>query len=291
MRIDRLMPSPWSGVAFGLALFVFAFGSAGAGHGSYLPFALFAAPLSLIPVVGLFAAPVWWGAIGWLLKEGRRPIVVGMLGIHALTVAGVLSFGTLMEPGAEQWRYFRETHRAMPVWLWTGIALYVVGLVAAWSAAWKTPVPNALPPTSSVRTDGTGTCDECRHTFAYTLIHNGFNDSAFAYCDCCGMTALFDGWSPHVPAGVDVGLHGPIDRSVEALVEPCGCGGRFRGASAPRCSHCHATLSAERASEYIERNAAGTASGWRWQRRWNGLYAIVVDNRVVQDPWRRSGSA
>jgi hypothetical protein len=27
-------------------------------------------------------------------------------------------------------------------------------------------------------------------TFSYQLIHNGFSDTAFAYCDRCGRTAL-----------------------------------------------------------------------------------------------------
>lgn len=39
-----------------------------------------------------------------------------------------------------------------------------------------------------------GECERCRSTFAYDLIHNGFADTAYAYCDRCGMTALLSGW-------------------------------------------------------------------------------------------------
>ena len=128
-------------------------------------------------------------------------------------------------------------------------------------------------------------CQACKHTFGYKLLHNGFNDSAYAYCDSCGETAVFSGWSPNVPKGVDIGLHGPLKQAVEPLVQPCKCGGAFQGSAAPRCPHCGERLSVEEATEYLERNAPGTAKGWRWQRRWNGLYAIVIEDRMTKDPW------
>jgi hypothetical protein len=137
------------------------------------------------------------------------------------------------------------------------------------------------------RRDGTGTCEACGHEFGYALIHNGFNESAYAYCDQCGMTALFDGWSTRAPAGIDFGVHGPITPAAEALAAPCICGGRFRGGTAaPRCPQCHVNLSAHRATSYIERNAPGAAKGWRWQGDWQGLYAIIIEDRVVRDPWQ-----
>lgn len=30
-------------------------------------------------------------------------------------------------------------------------------------------------------------------------------------------------------------------------------------------------------------------AGWQWQRSWKGLYAIVVDDRHVADPWGTTG--
>jgi len=123
---------PWYGFGFGCLLFVFAFGSAGAGHGSYLPFAIFAAPASLIPVIGLFAAPAWWSTVGWLLKQ-QRPRLSGIaMAVHSASVGIVLWLGTPTEPGREQWRYFRNAEQAIPVWLWSGLALYALGLVTSW---------------------------------------------------------------------------------------------------------------------------------------------------------------
>lgn len=137
------------------------------------------------------------------------------------------------------------------------------------------------------RKDETGNCEACARTFLYVLIHNGFNDSAYAYCDSCGRTALFDSHSKSAPEGIQVDYHGPLRMEAESFVQPCACAGHFRGAAAPRCPHCRAELSAKDSAEYIERNAAGTSRGWRWQRSWSGLYAIVIDSRLVQNPWLR----
>src|SRR6185436_18700846 len=124
-----------------------------------------------------------------------------------------------------------------------------------------------------MRRDGTGTCESCAHEFGYMLIHNGFNDTAFGYCDRCGMTAFFGAYSARTPKEIVVGFHGPMTSAAEKLADPYECGRHFRGTTAPRCPHCHETLSAEKAADYIERNAPGTAKGWRWQKSWSGLYA------------------
>ena len=135
------------------------------------------------------------------------------------------------------------------------------------------------------RRDGEGMCETCNQAFGHMLVHNGFNDSAYAYCDRCGETALFSAWSPTVQKGMDVGFSGPLKQAAEALVRPCMCGGAFRGSAAPRCPHCGERLSAELAAGYLERDAPGTAKGWRWQRTWSGLYAIIIEDRVLNDPW------
>jgi hypothetical protein len=140
------------------------------------------------------------------------------------------------------------------------------------------------------RQDGEGNCSNCRQAFGYLLIHNGFSDTAFAYCDACGMTAFFDGWSKRIPAGVELKVHGPIDAKIEARVASCDCGGHFRGDASPRCTRCHERLDPFSCAEFIERNAPGTAKGWRWQRSWRGLYAIVIEGRSVRDPWKREGA-
>lgn len=135
-----------------------------------------------------------------------------------------------------------------------------------------------------------GECESCHRTFEYQLLHNGFGDTAYAYCDRCGMIALLNFYSQR-PAGAPLRVHGPIDRETERWLESCSCGGSFRRDASPRCPHCTAPLSAELATRYIEKNAPGTRKGWRWQRSWLGLYAIAVEGRMVSDNWREAPPA
>ncbi len=133
-----------------------------------------------------------------------------------------------------------------------------------------------------------GTCDKCGKQFEYYLIHNGFNESAFAYCDKCGCTAILDYYSKLVPKGVDLQYGQEIDSALEAWLRPCDCGGRFRANAAPRCPHCSSALSAREATGYLEAAAPGTKKGWRWQGTWTGLYCIVINDKSVRDNWKAS---
>lgn len=135
------------------------------------------------------------------------------------------------------------------------------------------------------RSDGKATCGHCRAQFDYFLVHNGFNDSAYAYCDTCGMTALLSGWATNIPAQVELHVHQPVTAEVEPWLRPCSCGGRFRGHASPRCPECHEPFPAAGLTSDIERNAPGTKVGWRWQQNWSGLYAIVIENRMIADNW------
>jgi hypothetical protein len=96
---------------------------------------------------------------------------------------------------------------------------------------------------------------------------------------------MLDGWSEGIPAGAKLRLHCRIEPTVEAFLTPCVCGGRFTSSAAPRCPQCNAELSAEDARVFIERDAPGTAVGWRWQGNWSGLYAIIIEGKQVADPW------
>ena len=131
----------------------------------------------------------------------------------------------------------------------------------------------------------TGTCEHCRTEFAYELVHNGFSDTAFAYCDSCGATAILSAWFKKIPPRANYRGHGPVPASAEPFLLPCDCGGRFRGSASPRCPACHQVLSAELARPWIEANAPGSARGWRWQGSWAGLYCVVVAGRATQNNW------
>lgn len=136
-----------------------------------------------------------------------------------------------------------------------------------------------------------GQCERCGVRFAYQIIHNGFNDTAYAYCDRCGMTAFVGGWhDSRRPKEAPLRIHEPILPETEPYLESCVCGGRFRHEASPRCPRCHEPLSAEAATEWIERNAPGTRKGWRWQRNWSGVYCLIVEQRFVENNWRRVGT-
>ena len=131
-----------------------------------------------------------------------------------------------------------------------------------------------------------GSCESCGASFEYSLIHNGFNDSAYAYCDRCGGAALLSAWSDKAPAGVRLRVHGEIQPEIIGLLSGCTCGGRFAVGAVPRCPSCKGRLSPEDAGVWIERNAPGTEKGWRWQRKWDGLYCVIIEENVTHDPWK-----
>jgi hypothetical protein len=130
-----------------------------------------------------------------------------------------------------------------------------------------------------------GVCESCRSYFQYVLIHNGFGDSAYAYCDECGKLCLLDCWYQEIPKSANVQWHKCIEPEIEPLLQPCSCGGHFKFGASPRCPTCHEKLSAERATTYLEKNAPGTAKGWRWQKNWTGCYCVIIESQIVRDNW------
>jgi hypothetical protein len=95
---------------------------------------------------------------------------------------------------------------------------------------------------------------------------------------------LLDGWK--VPSGIQLQIQKKITSNIENHLLPAPDGGRFSAAAVPRCPHCNIPLDPVKAAKYIEENAAGTKGGWRWDRSWNGMYCIVIENRVVRDNWK-----
>jgi len=130
-----------------------------------------------------------------------------------------------------------------------------------------------------------GLCEQCGQHFEYRLIHNGFNDSAYDYCDTCGGTALISGWSEK-PTGVTVKFYQRLDEEAERHLKRCKCGGKFAVTASPRCPHCKNALSPTDAKTWIESDASGTVKGWRWQNSWTGLYCIIVNDNMSKDPWK-----
>ena len=133
-----------------------------------------------------------------------------------------------------------------------------------------------------------GTCENCGTEFKAKLIHNGFNESAYTYCDKCGITGFIDGWRTDIPESAELKAHGKITEKTQSLLAPCKCGGTFRCDSSPRCPNCQSVLSATAAAQWIEEQSPGTEKGWRWQNSWEGLYAIVVNDRAEELRWNKN---
>src|SRR5262249_5163152 len=131
----------------------------------------------------------------------------------------------------------------------------------------------------------TGKCEHCTRSFDLDLLHCGFGDCSYAYCDSCGKTALLSGWSKEWPAGVKC-TQAEICADMEPHLEGCSCGGRFLKGSSPRCPQCKERLSADKATEYIEDQAPGTKKGWRWQRSWSGIYGVIINELRVADNFK-----
>jgi hypothetical protein len=132
-----------------------------------------------------------------------------------------------------------------------------------------------------------GSCEHCSKTFGYYLIHSGFNDSSYAYCDHCGMTAIRSVYGKRMPKLALNGLpFEEICSELESYLLPCQCGGPFKKGASPRCPHCSEPLSPDAAAGYIETNALGTKTGWHWQRNWRSLYCIVIENMAVSDNFK-----
>jgi hypothetical protein len=131
-----------------------------------------------------------------------------------------------------------------------------------------------------------GICEHCRRTFGYYLIHSGFNDSSYAYCEKCGQTAIFSIYDKRVAKLPPCPPFKEICAEWEPYILPCGCGGAFKHGAFPRCPHCSQPLSPEKATAYIESNSPGTKKGWHWQGKWQGLYCIIIENRVVDDNFK-----
>jgi predicted amidophosphoribosyltransferase len=129
-----------------------------------------------------------------------------------------------------------------------------------------------------------GICDQCSKDFRYYLVHNGFNESWYVYCDLCGKTAILNLYSPKISELWSTRpIQGRIPHEIESHLLPCSCGGRFLAAATPRCPHCIQPLSPVTAASWIEKEAPGAKKGWRWQKNWDGLYCIVIERCSVRD--------
>jgi hypothetical protein len=123
-----------------------------------------------------------------------------------------------------------------------------------------------------------GDCEHCSRNYRYMLLHAGFGDFSYAYCDGCGTLAAL-AYTNRELATLPATMirNEEIPASWEPFLRPCSCGGTFRKGAAPRCVYCNSILSAEYAGSHIEKNSAGAVRGWRWQQNWSDTYCLVIE--------------
>lgn len=135
-----------------------------------------------------------------------------------------------------------------------------------------------------------GQCDNCGHRFEWYPIHNGFNNSFYAYCSSCGTTAILDFWGTpltHHPAVAKL-VAGEIPNEIEGLLQHCACGSHFRAGSKPRCPHCaHELLPRVGPSDAdslpLQRKMAGWPLSWTPAQ----VYCVVINDKVVWNPFQQ----
>src|SRR5436190_20956429 len=128
------------GAVFGAALFACAFMTAAGGHGSYLSFAVFGAPLSLVhPEFGLFGVLVIWAFAGLLFGMTRRVAWrAAFLLLHVLAVGMILFWGSRFESIPEQWERFEMVRtRGGGSYTTVGFTIYIAGQILAWFLVWR----------------------------------------------------------------------------------------------------------------------------------------------------------
>jgi hypothetical protein len=118
-------------------LFIFGFGAAGMGHGTYLPLYIYGAPFSVVPLAGMFVTPVWWTALCWTISSRRKTVALGLLAAHIIGAALFVICGTPAEPGEDQWKYFDRMQATFPVQIWGGLASYSAILILFLNAAFS----------------------------------------------------------------------------------------------------------------------------------------------------------
>ena len=136
-----------------------------------------------------------------------------------------------------------------------------------------------------------GYCNKCGFKFSYELIHNGFNETAYAYCDSCGKTLFLEEHYKQIPQTCLLFFkikdrYEKINRDIEQFLEKCECGGKFARSTKPRCPHCKEVLSTKNATEFIFKNSKPGSINSGWRISWNSLYAIIINNKKVYNKWK-----
>lgn len=112
------------GCASGAVMWALAMICSGAGHGSYLPVAVFGAPLSFIPGISLVSPLVVWPLVGVAVDRRRRLTMLAVAILHACGVGAAIGLGTPFESSDEQWSYLAHVAQSDGTTIGIAVAVY-----------------------------------------------------------------------------------------------------------------------------------------------------------------------
>lgn len=131
------------GCASGVVLWLLAMFCTGGGHGTYLPIAVFGAPLSLIPGVWLVSPLVIWPLVGIAVDRRWRFALLVLALSHASGVGAAVMLGTRFEGPDEQWTYLANAARQIGPVIAVAFNLYAAALGAMIYIAVRRSRPSA----------------------------------------------------------------------------------------------------------------------------------------------------
>jgi hypothetical protein len=135
------------GLASGVLLWLLALFCAGGGHGTYLPIAVFGAPLSLLPGVWLVSPLIMWPLFGVAVARRWRLALGGLVLSHVLGVVAGAIYGTPVESSQEQWSYLANAARQIGPIIAMAFILYAAAIGAMIYLAVKAWEPSAASST------------------------------------------------------------------------------------------------------------------------------------------------
>lgn len=135
-----------------------------------------------------------------------------------------------------------------------------------------------------------GWCDKCRIEFNFSAIHNGFNETTYAYCDTCGKTCFLEEYFKEIPEKCKwffdtAQRYEKISERLEPYLEKCSCGGNFRRNAVPRCPQCRQKLDPLEVNKHVKSDEK-----YKWQNDWTGIYAMIIKDNKVYNNWKSLGN-
>lgn len=127
------------GVLYGAVLAFGASLSAGAGHGAYIPAALYGSPASLLGITAaIVTPPFYWGFFGFVLARGSaqaKTLAWILLGIHYLVA--MLGWLGAMSPDFADWTYLSDRWDQLAIAVSVSGVCYLIGQAWIWTKLWK----------------------------------------------------------------------------------------------------------------------------------------------------------